>query len=52
MPNFEVREVTINLDETEDGGAVPLPAGWEPVQAVREARFLIVLCKREATVGP
>jgi hypothetical protein len=50
--DWEVREFSIPVAETEGGGAVPLPSGWEPMFAERRADFLVLLLRRQAVVGP
>ena len=50
MPDYEVREFSIPVAETE--GATPLPSGWHVVSAERRADYLVLLLEREAGVTP
>lgn len=50
--DWEVREFSIPVASTEGDGAVPLPAGWEPMFAERRADYLVLLLRREAGVSP
>jgi hypothetical protein len=51
MPDFDIREVRIDLAGSNPEGAVPMPDGWEPFQVDRLAGEVVVLCKRERTGG-